>query len=135
MISIDEDIADVLAGSGLGLVLGSSLFVGPPRAALGAVSRGPCVFVLSTGGYPPIALQDGSGQAFSISTIQITVRSAADAFQLGQQLARGVRDTLDRRPPAGYVDLRARESEPNYIGPDSNDQHRWTLNFEASQTR
>lgn len=130
----DGDIVTLLDAGGIGLTEGTNLFPGPERAA-GQFVPTEAVFVLASGGFPPRPFIDGSGQDYCESTVQITVRSEAAKHDVGQTLARAVRDCAHKANVAGYVDIRVRESEPNYIGQDEKGSHLWTLNVEMEHRR
>lgn len=132
--TLDADIATVLAAGGIGLTSGTNLFTGPERP-IGDGIPDEAVFVLASGGYPPEPFIDGSGQDYCISTVQIIVRSAIRSHDSGQTLARDVRDCVHKATIAGYVDLRVREAEPNYLGQDEQELHTWSLNMELQHRR
>jgi hypothetical protein len=132
--TLDEDVVTELAASGLGLVSGTNLFTGPERS-VGDGIPDQAVFVLATGGAPPAPFIDGSGVDYCWSTVQITVRSAVRSFHSGQALARSVRNAIHEASISGYVDVRAREAEPNYLGADEQEMHTWTINVEMEHRR
>lgn len=88
------------------------------------------VNVLATGGPPPMPLM-GAAPNLNIyqARVQVTVRSKVEQFAAGEALARGCRDKLHLVVLAGYIDVLAQESEPNYLGVDDRGTHRWSLNF------
>lgn len=130
----EGDIAGVIGSAAIGLTPGTNLFTGPERP-LGDGIPDECVFVLGSGGYPPVAFFDSSGQDYCISTIQISVRSGSRDYGAGLSLARNVRDSVHKTDVLGYVDIRAREAEPNYLGQDEQQMHTWTINVEAQHRR
>jgi hypothetical protein len=129
-----EDLVTVLAAAGLGLVPGTNIFRGPPRApSAGVPSK--AVFCLGTGGYPPRPFVDGSGLCVRQPTVQITIRSDAEDFAGGEALARDVSNAVHMHPPAGYGDVLVRESEPTYLGQDEAGRHLWSINAEMRHIR
>lgn len=124
----DTDVVALLTGS-LGLVAGTNLFAGPVRAP-GTGVPDKAVFVLATGGAPPIPYMDGTLQDYQRSIVQIRVRSDLEDFPTGQTLARSVRDFLHKITGTSYTDIRVRETEPNYLGPDELGHHEWSVNLE-----
>lgn len=133
----DTDLVTFIAAGGLGLASGTNLFAGPERdtSDIAPIIPAQCVFVLASGGYPPGPIKGTSPQDYDISTVQVTVRSAANDFGGGQTLARNVRNRVHKGIVAGYVLLRVREPEPNYIGIDELGSHTWTLNVEMEHRR
>jgi hypothetical protein len=130
----DEDIANHIASGGLGRVLGTNLFTGPERAVSDQVPAD-CIFVLASGGFPPAPYLDNSGQDDVLSTVQITIRSAPNDYSGGRSTARSVRNRVHKGSIAGYVDVRVREAEPNYIGQDEAASHLHTVNVELRHRR
>jgi len=125
----DSDVVTQLVAAGIGLVSGTNLWRGPERAA-GTGVPAKSVFVLASGGYPPRPFLGPSSTDMRRSTVQITVRSDAQDFDGGQTLVRAVRNAIHKAAVAGYVDIRVRESEPNYLGQDEAARHLWTVNVE-----
>lgn len=129
----DLDMLAELTGN-YSLTSGTNLFAGPVVVvATGVPDK--AVFILATGGAPPQPFIDGSGQDYCRSAVQIRIRSTTEDFPGGQTLARNVRDFLHKRVVSGYVDIRAREAEPNYLGPDEQGHHEWSVNLDLEHRR
>jgi hypothetical protein len=129
-----EDVAAYLNGKH-GLVLGTSLFVGPVRSA-GTTAGGTkpvpglAVFVIASGGPPPQPVM-GQDRSNYRARVQVRVRSARLSFQAGETLARAVLHELHCARPAGYVLIKASTSEPLAEAGDASDLHEWTVPVEA----
>jgi len=111
------------------LARGTNLFSGPVRQQSTSVPH-QAVFVLPSGGPAPDAYSDGTVIEMRYSAIQVIVRSNPKDYAGGQVLARQVRDALHHVAVTGYVDIRAMQSEPIYIGPDEADRHLFSVNLE-----
>jgi hypothetical protein len=106
-----------------------NLFEGPVRAQSATVPH-QAVFVLPSGGPAPEAYADGTTTERRYSAIQITLRSDPKDYAGGWVLARQVKAALHHATVTGYVDIRAMQSEPIYVGPDEADRHLWSVNLE-----
>lgn len=131
----DATAVDVLAAAGIGLTEGSNLFAGPVRPPIeggrGSVPS-ECVFCLATGGPEPFRFIASTNNAMILhSVVQVTIRSDRNNFESGQTLARNVWDSLETDDWSGYIEAKARESEPLYIGIDDIEHHRWVVNVET----
>ena len=132
--TVDADVVTALTGSN-GLVSGTNLFAGPVRAP-GTGVPDKAVFVLATGGPPPMPfILGGSGTDYCRSTVQVRVRSDQEDFPTGQTLARALRTLLHKNILSGYIDVRVRESEPNYLGQGELGHHEWSINLEMEHRR
>lgn len=125
----EVDVAASLAAAGLGTV-GTSIFYGPPRSPTESGLSSAALWVHPFGGPPPdpflAASQSGS---FFAGNVQVWTLSAPGNFEGGIVTARAVRDALHTKAPAGYAQCLVLESEPNYLGRNEAQQHRWTSNF------
>jgi len=115
------------AAPGLSLVLGTSVFNGPVREQ---PVRG--VWCLTTGGRPPDDIVGNLTQGYRYHRVQIRIREEQQNFGAGETLARGVRDAVHIIVPASYIDCRAVESSPLYLGPDDFGRHEWAINVELT---
>lgn len=141
----EEDVANFLWASNIGLTLGKNLFTGAVLPAdmdgrEGGVP-GLAVFVTSTGGPAPMPYMGLVGSAGSeyFHGIQVNTRSAPRQQAQGIELARSIRDTLHRAtvPMAGggsYPFCLVKESQPLYLGADSTYRHRWSSNLDLRST-
>lgn len=123
-------IAQQLAAASLGLTLGTDVFNG---RAIEQPARG--VFCLAHGGRPPDDIV-GNAAAPEISyqypRVQIVVREVQQSFGSGETLAKNVRKAVHLKVPAGYIDCRAIESAPLYLGEDDLGRHVWSINVELT---
>lgn len=126
-----SDLATVLAGAGLGLVLGTNLFIGPLRAADEEAVADEAVFVLGTGGEQEPYLAGGKKTMIEAS-VQTLIRGKPSDFESAQNLAFGVFEALNLTQPAGYVSVIAREGAPYFLGPDGTGRPLFTLNLTCS---
>lgn len=108
---------------------GGNVIKGPVREA--GIEQS--VWVMSHGGPEHSRLY--GGQDWRKSVVQVRIRSDHYHYTDGIALARAVRDALHcpSSPPTGYVLIRVREPEPNYISTDQEQQHHWSLNVEMIQ--
>lgn len=109
----------------LGLTLGVEVFNGPVRPE---PTR--AVFCLVTGGITPEDIVENSGESYHRPRVQIRVRDAQQDFAGGEVFATSVRDAVHLQVPAGYIECRAVESAPMYLGPDDQGRHEWSINVE-----
>lgn len=123
-----EDICTYLAAQGLGLTYGTNLFSTYPR--LDPRYPAPCVFVWDGVSAAPVNYL-GMAESLWQPAIQVLVRGANEGFQTARNLARDIRDTLNRAQVSGYVSLVARESAPINLGQANSAQPEFSLNFEV----
>lgn len=129
----NEDVATALAGSGIGLTIGTNLFQGSPlQVQTGMPSQS--VFCELLGGYgtPQRYLQGpyneaGVGVQAREPRVHITVRSNPHDYQGGQTLARNVRDSLHDVPISGYDAVRIEQQEALFVYQTNNGEFVWTM--------
>lgn len=129
--NVESVIATQVATS-LSMTLGTNVFAGPKREATSEVSL-PVVYVLATGGPPPLYSRSVGAGDVSIKTINIhvDVESAPEAYQAGRTVAYNVWDALKYLPPTGYIDLQPVESDVTYIGKNERGSHCWSFSMRA----
>ena len=126
------------------LIKATNLFASPELPAVpgGVGVSGQAVFVWPYGGEPPTPYFGDKGSAGSVyyANVQALVRSNPGDAAGGIALARAVRDALPRQEAgissAGsttYFFCLAKQSEPNYLGCDNQNRHRWSLNFKLGR--
>lgn len=123
-----EDIVIAKLTGQLGLVAGTNLFSMPPRPQSSVVARN-AVFCFSNFSFLPSTYL-GINKDYRQFLVQIVIRYGVDDFRLGKELGRNIWALLQRASLSGYtgyVSCTLRESEPLYLGPDDNDNHRWLL--------
>jgi hypothetical protein len=81
-----KDIADILAGAGLGLTVGINIFIGQEPA-----SPASCTTVYDTPGYAPMLTMDGNGH-YDYPAIQVRVRNIS--YVNGYSLIGAIKDEL-----------------------------------------
>ena len=126
------DLVDFLttkAAGGVALTKGTNLFVGFARRQDATPS--PSVFALNTGGPPPLPYLNGGRRADVRAMVQVMVRSAVNDFETGETIAREVLAWLHQQTVPGYVAVLARDSQPAFLGEDSNNHYMWSLNLEC----
>ena len=105
----------------------ANVIAGPTRET-DEVTPNQLINVLQTGGRPPMPYM-GFSVNLQVARVQVVVRSKAEDFAGGEALARAVRQALHLATPAGYIDVLAQETEPNYLGIDERALHRWSMSF------
>lgn len=120
------DVANYIAAAGLGLTLGTNLFVADEIAA----GVAPAVYVRPSGGPAP---EDyfGDAQSFLRLQVSVLVRGEREKKPESATLARSVASALHQAPIAGYVDVQLRESQPVFLGTDDNDAPGWAIGVEC----
>lgn len=130
MIPPDQVVVERLAAAGLGLTEGTNLFRGRLLAAGGGVPTR-AVFALASGGRVNSRFLGSSKKVRELS-VAIKVRSDAEDFAGGEDLAAQVLEALDHVAtglPAGYLDLRSDQPFPTELGQGENGAHIWGVNI------
>jgi hypothetical protein len=125
------DLVALLGSAGLGLSVGSNLFVGPDLEDDDATVPDTAVFVLQSGGDPPLSYIGSGRKTYRTTTCQVRIRSARESFQAGHLLALGALDVLHLATLPPYVRVSVSEGSPSYFGTDSSDRHRWSFTVDA----
>ena len=125
----DADLVTHLDANVGALTDGTNLFRGKMRAA-GDGCPVDSVFVLSSGGPAPQAYLSGTTVERRYSDVTCYVRSDLGDFEGGQTLARAIRDAAHHADIAGYIDVRALQSEPPYVAERDDEAHVWVVNFQ-----
>jgi hypothetical protein len=142
--AVDADVAIALQAAAVGNYSGAgprTIFTGPMRAELkgadGAyVIPHAAIFCLEAAEGPqPQAYLGDNTRVVAKTPIQVMIRSDTDAYATGRTTARAVLAALHQKPPAGYIEVRARGDRPSYLGKDSADRHLWSVNFELDHVR
>ena len=127
-----KDFVDALdAAIGATLTKGTDLFHGPKKP-VGPGVPAKAVFVMPTGGAPPVDDHGIGAEATSLfaPTVQALVRGDQGDYDAGLILAQAVRDTGHKMSVAGYLDCLLLSSEPIWLGFDPEDHPEWSINFE-----
>jgi hypothetical protein len=133
-------LLDALVASGsTTLSRGNNLFTGPVRAKQrnGTDIPDTAVFCLATGG-PTNERYIGNTQSLRMKSLQVRVRGPRNGFTEAETIAVSVLEAIDHKvsvdfpggspAPAGFIDFRALEPHPTYIGVDGNDRHGFSIN-------
>jgi len=126
------DMASFLDGQSLGgvsLVLGENLFCGPVRAHDRTPS--PSVWLLNTSGPAPEPYLGSERAAYFSPSVQAVIRGSAVDFQAAEALGLELVRTLHQLVRPGYVSWLALESQPTYLGEDSDGHSLFSANFAA----
>lgn len=105
--------------------LGTNLFAGPVRPVSTVIPHR-AIFVLTYGG--PAPLDKFSGVSIQRHSVQVMIRSNADAFSVAQADAKACRDALHLGTVTGY--MRCAALQPVYLGLDDNEHPLFSLNLE-----
>lgn len=140
--AVDEAVAQALdAVSGLtrgdGATQGANLFIGPERPPTSIVPHA-AVFCRAYGGPAPVPTMGSTNPSWFRSRVQVLIRSEPDsvtgAFTTAQTRARAIMDALTLPALSGafatYLRCQVLDSHPTYLGQDSTDHHRFTVNAE-----
>lgn len=123
-----SDVATKLAAAGLGLTVGTNLFIGELRPVETGVPA-KAAFVLGHGGPRPTPYL-GIGKSYYRSHVQVLVRGNPGEFQVTDALARDVLRALHTKTITGYIQVLAEESEAGYLGADEAERPLFTVNAE-----
>lgn len=126
------DLASILAASGIGLTVGTNLFLGPAIEDDDAVIPDVSCFILQTGGDPPLTYLGGGRTSYREVTCQVRIRSARESFQAGHLLALAALDALHLASAPPYVKVEVEEGSPNYFDTDGSDRHWWSFTVSAA---
>lgn len=123
----DSNVAAHLASDlGAPWVVGTNLFTGPVRIAVGGIPH-QAIFCLLTSGAPG----DGSAAEFKRPRVNVRVRSNPGDFGPGLALALAVQASLFKAPASNaYVRSRVLQQEPIYKGQDEQDHHEWETSID-----
>ena len=125
------DLLNYLDAQTTTLTKGTNLFRGPVRAHSTAMPI-QSAFVNSFDGRPPDRVL-GTATEIRHASVSVIVRSSG--FDPGLTLAWTVYTKLQSASPStgnAYMDVRALQSNPNYLEQDKNLHHFWSLNFEVT---
>ena len=119
------DVATELAGAGIGLTLGTNLFMGPMRDASASVPKN-AVFVKGLPGGLP---QRTMGESDEIRSPLVSVNVRWTTFDAGDTKIRQVQEALQAATISGYIDVVAQQSEPLVLGQDNEGLHLFMMIF------
>ncbi len=119
------DVATELAGAGIGLTLGTNLFMGPMRDASASVPKN-AVFVKGLPGGLP---QRTMGESDEIRSPLVSVNVRWTTFNAGDTKIRQVQEALQAATISGYIDVVAQQSEPLVLPPDNEGLHMFMMVF------
>jgi len=119
------DVATFLSGKGIGLTLGTNLFVGTLRAESSLIPSD-VVFVSGGSSQSPSRVM---GQSFEIRYPLVNVRVRWTRFEEGDAKARLIFDSLRAASISGYLDVAAVQSEPLLLSVSTEAKHFWFMSF------
>jgi hypothetical protein len=126
-----RDALDTRIGA---LTVGTNLFDGKMRE-IGPYIPAEAVFCQITEGSRPEPFAGGTSYQQHPSVVKVMVRSEPDDLSGSRTLARSIQTALDKVDLTGYIEVRALQSDPYYIGEDAKRHHYWELNFELIHDR
>ena len=119
------DVATELAGAGIGLTLGTNLFMGQIRNVSASVPKN-AVFVKGLPGGLP---QRTMGESDEIRSPLVSVNVRWTTFDGGDTKIRQVQEALQAATISGYIDVVAQQSEPLVLGQDNEGLHLFMMIF------
>jgi len=123
-----QDVATFLSAAGIGLTLGTNLFLGSPKDSRGNIPNN-SVFILGGSGARP---ERTMGEVSEIRRPITHVRLRYNKFQTGDTMARSIQDTLRAASISGYLDVVALQSEPQNLGSDMEGRYLWNIGYQLS---
>lgn len=126
------DLRGLLHGrtvAGVLLQAGANLFSG--RRITPDLTPAVGVFLLNTGGPPPLPYMSSTRTSYFTGSVQVVVRGPANDVLAGEQLARGVLELLHLATVTGYVQVLARDSQPALLLVDSAGRGVWGTNVDC----
>lgn len=127
----DDDLVTHLDANVGALTSGTNLAASPLRPTEYPNIPTQCVFVIASGGPgPTLYLGANSGDDLRMYRVQIMIRSEADEYTNGRDLAKTVYDATHLASISGWVIVRCRDPQPVYLGMQENNLHLWSINVE-----
>ena len=111
-----------------------NLLVGPVRP-IEARMETLAVFVLQSGGPPPMPYMGTSAESWHETRVQVSVRGPLKLFQRGEALARALHARAHLNTPPGYTFCLAVEADPVFIGIDEDGLGRHVFNLRVGHRR
>ncbi len=123
MAAVLLDVSTALAAAGIGLTAGTNLFMG----AIQAPSTRVPIDSTFIGSAPGAAPERFMGEVTEIRSPMIHIRTRSGSFQTGDTRIRLIQDTMQAFPISGYLDVKAVQSEPTYLGQTKEGHHLWSM--------
>ncbi len=123
MSAVLLDVSTALSGAGIGLTLGTNLFIGSFKAASARVPINSTFIGPSPGAGPERFM----GEVAEIRRPMVHIRLRNGTFQAGDTLIRLIQDTMQAIAISGYLDVVAVQSEPTYLGENKEGHHLWSM--------
>lgn len=111
-----------------------NLLVGPVRP-IEALMETLAVFVLQSGGPPPMPYMGTSAESWHETRVQVSVRGPLKLFQRGEALARALHTRAHLNTPPGYTFCLAVEADPVFLGIDEDGLGRHVFNLRVGHRR
>lgn len=130
----NEDVANALAGAGLGLTLGVNLFAGGYQQVQTGVPTQAVFCQLFDGYGPPQRYLQGNYAEAGVGIqareprVVVYVRSAKHDYHGGQVLARAAKDALHDVPISGYDAVRVMNPEPLFVSQINDSENIFSFN-------
>jgi len=119
------DVANFLAGAGLGLTLGTNLFIGFMRAESSLIASD-AVFVSGGSARSPSRTM---GESFEIRYPLVNVRVRWARFEEGSVKVREIFNALRAASILGYLDVSSIQSEPLLLSASTEAKNFWFMSF------
>jgi len=117
-VTVESDVKGYLDAQ----TYNAPVFMGPVRPSQPPEIPYRCVFVLATGGPPPIPYMDGTRIPYRSERTQIRVRGEPYSYATTQFLANNIWSAMQQASSAmtgSYVRVTCDQSQPMYMGQDS----------------
>lgn len=121
--NVPNDLGTFLASAGLGLTLGTNIFIGPVRDSMGNIPND-SVFLIGGAGSRP---ERTMGEVSEIKRAIVHVRVRSRTFNTGYTLARGIKDAVQGSSITDYIDSYGTDSEPLVLGQDNEGRYMFNL--------
>jgi hypothetical protein len=120
------DVSTALAAEGIGLTAGTNLFMG----VIQAPSKQVPIDSTFVGSSPGAAPERFMGEVSEIRRPMVHIRTRSSSFQTGDTRIRLIQDTMQALSISGYLDVKAVQSEPTYLGQTDEGHHLWVMSHE-----
>ena len=130
----EVDVRDALNARIGSLTTNTNLFDGKMREESPYIPA-EAVFCQISEGSAPEPFAGGTSYQQHPSGVKIMLRSEPDDLGGSRTLIRSIQTALDKVALSGYIEVRALQSDPYYIGEDVKHHHYWELNFELIHDR
>lgn len=109
----------------------AEVYASPPFQAQEDEAPVTRAFIMPTGGPVPQSMF-GQTETIDQAVCQVMVVSAPDASSPAYSMARDIYSTLKNTQPTDYIIVQMNQSQPLYLGADSDQRHRYSINVTAT---